>query len=338
MLISIDVGYSAVKAMADNGIKIMFPSFVAPAKQSPINWMADVNGFANKKYTVTINNNEDYLVGEAAAESLCGMSTMSRVKDHEIHDLLLQVASYLCIPGSLEPKIHLAVGLPMGYFESQTKVLKERLEKLFATISVEKGIPKKIKFEKVTVIPQGMGVMFSESKILPVKGRVGIIDIGSYTVDYMLLEMKEGKPIIVHDGCGSLEAGTYLVQKDLADAFKALTGAPLANDMYTEALSAAMNNELITFGGKEYDLSGIYLKSCNDISRLIQGRIHAAWLTKSEYLKQTIYAGGGAEMFKNHLQNSFPGTIFCYDPVFANCRGFLKCISSIQTREVTRNA
>jgi len=326
MRIAVDVGYSNVKAVSDSDCKIIFPSVVAPVKENPIN---GIGGFKTKHYYAKINNKES-LTGDAAVRSLTGVSTLNREKPPEIHDLFILVASYLCGAGILNPTqkkdIHLAVGLPLAYYRSQKDDLKQRLLRLSATVSVDNGEAKYISFQNITVLPQGLGILFAEDN-LPDQGYIGLIDIGCFTTDYMLFAMEDGYPVLIPDGCGSVEAGTYLVQQDLAAAFQSQTGAPLAHFMYADALKLAMNNEPIYFQGKEINLSGIYKQSCKETTQLILEAIRSVWVSRGEYLNSTIFAGGGSKMFENYLQKSFPATSIIDDPIFANSQGFLKLIS-----------
>lgn len=326
MQIAVDVGYSNVKALAGSGGRIIFPSVIASVKENPVN---GISGFGTKHYHVQINNKEN-LIGDAAVRSLTGVSTMNREKPPEIHDLFILTASYLCGAGAVNPTqgqvIHLAVGLPLAYYRSQRDELKSRLLRLGTTISVDKGESRYISFKSVTVFPQGLGVLFSIPS-LPSRGYMGLIDIGCFTTDYMLFSIEDGDPIPVADACGSIEAGTYLVQQDLAAAFQSQTGAPLAHFMYAETLESARNNEPICFQGKEINLSQVYKQSCRETTQVILEAVRSVWVSRGEYLNSTIFAGGGSEMFKDYLQQSFPAISIVDDPVFANSRGFLKLIS-----------
>nr|MDD4804447.1 ParM/StbA family protein [Candidatus Paceibacterota bacterium] len=270
------------------------------------------------------------LIGDAALKSLTGVTSLSREKSPEIHDLFVLTACYLCGIGSLTPTqnnpTHLAVGLPLAYYRSQKDELKNRLNKLSTLIAVDGGMEKYISFQRVSVFPQGLGVLFSGVS-MPRHGFVGLIDIGSFTTDYILFSIEDGKPIPIPDGCGSVEAGTYLIQQDLASAFQSQTGAPLAHFMYAEALQAAMDNKPISFQGKNINLSEAFNQSCVSTTQLIIEAVRSAWVSRGEYLNATMFAGGGSEMLKKHLK-SFPSISVVSDPVFANAAGFYKLISS----------
>lgn len=324
MKIAVDVGYSSVKAVSDSGKRIIFPSVVASYRENPVNGTM----YSQYKRHVVNQNGIKNLVGDAAIRSLTGISSMDREKPVELHDLFIFTAAYLC-GGNTVPmgrdELNLGVGLPFAYYRSQKDELKNRLQRLESDIQVDQGPEAHISFRDVNVYPQGLGLLFGVPS-LPQSGFVGLIDIGCFTTDYMLFSMEDGEPVPIPDACGSIEAGTYLVQQDISAGFLAKTGAPLAYFMYRDALLAAQKNLPISFHGKEVNLSHIYQDSVQRTARLILENIRSVWVSRTEYLTLTAFAGGGAEMFRAQT-NTFPGSIIINNPVFANADGFLKLLS-----------
>lgn len=324
MKISVDVGYSSVKAVSDTGKRIIFPSIIAPYRENPVNGTI----YSQYKRHVLSMNGEKSLVGDAAIRSLTGISSMDREKPVELHDLFILAAAYLCDGHMVsvgQDEITLGVGLPFAYYRSQKDELKNRLQRLEADIQVDHGPESHISFQDVSVYPQGLGLLFGVPS-LPQSGFVGLIDIGCFTTDYMLFVMEDGEPVPIPDACGSIEAGTYLVQQDISAGFLSQTGAPLAYFMYRDALRAAQKNLPISFHSKDVHLSTVYQHSVQKTAQLILENIKSVWVSRTEYLTLTAFAGGGAEMFRAHT-NSFPGSIIINNPVFANADGFLKLLA-----------
>ncbi len=325
MILSVDVGYSSVKAVSSTGYQLQFPSVVAPYRDNPINGAAP---FQSGHYLVQLGKEKKF-VGEMAIKSLNSVSTMQREKPAELHDLFVLTAAYLCGAGAAIPTqsqaVTLALGLPLAYYRTQREELKSRLQRLGAQVQVDRDPQKYISFQDIRVFPQGLGILFCIPS-LPQQGYAGLVDIGCYTTDYMLFEIKDGEPVPVPDGCGSIEAGTYLVQQDLAAGFQSQTGAPLAHFMYQNALQCAQNNQAIRFQGREINLSQIYRCSVRETAQVIIEGVRSAWVSRAEYLSMTAFAGGGAEMFNSHL-DAFPDSIIVPNPVFANANGFLSLLA-----------
>ncbi|MDD2586795.1 MAG: ParM/StbA family protein [Syntrophomonadaceae bacterium] len=327
MRVSVDVGYSTVKAVSEIGERVCFPSVVGQVKDDPVNGI--FNDTAGYKIAVRSGNDVvEKLVGEAALHSISATSTLAREKPKDIHDLFILAASYLVGAGTPSPannnNIALAVGLPLAYYKTQRSKLQKQLECLAGNVQVGDGIEKYISFQKVEVYPQGVGILLMIPE-LPTTGYIGIINIGSYTSDYLMFEIYNGDPTPIPEACGSIEIGTHYVQADLRAAFQSITGAPLAHFMVQKTMQT--ENQKIRFQGKDVDLSDACKNSCQNTARQIIEQIRSAWSGRAEYLSLCAFAGGGAELFRPYISNSFPGSLIVSDPVFADAEGFLKMMS-----------
>ena len=104
MYISIDVGYSQVKAVGQNGNKVLFPAVKADVSHDPTAGMfAQVGHKVNIR---TFTGSQEAIVGEGALRSLNATTTLTREKAPEIHDLFILTAAYLC---GAQGRIDLAV-------------------------------------------------------------------------------------------------------------------------------------------------------------------------------------------------------------------------------------
>ncbi len=326
MNISVDVGYSQVKAVADNGRRVQFPSAVAPARQDP------VHGIIKEScdYRVGVRSGleiEEKLVGCAALQSAACISTVAREKPAHIHDLLVTSAAYLLGAGKTGlfsgDKMNMSLGLPLAYFRSQREELRHRILGLGCNLKINEGPEKYISFQEVQVYPQGLGILLGLSR-LPERGLVGMIDIGCYTSDYLVFEMNNGHAIPIPEACGSVEAGVQLIESSLKASFQAMTGAALPSYMMAEAMELAAAARPLRFQGRDIDLALPFKQSCRDTGRKIVEEVRNAWGRRAEYLNLSALAGGGAIVFKEELRGAFPDMITLADPAFANAEGFLR--------------
>jgi plasmid segregation protein ParM len=90
---------------------------------------------------------------------------------------------------------------------------------------------------------------------------IGLIDIGTYTTDFMLFEIKNGMPIPMPDACGSVETGIYLAQRVIANEFEKRTGTPLPQRMYQQAAELARHGSFINYEGNKVHLSDAWKKT-----------------------------------------------------------------------------
>ncbi len=313
MLISVDVGYKQVKAIGEQGKKIIFPSVKAPVTNDPTGGVFKKDTCHRVKIRTFDRTSED-LVGEAALESLAVTSTLSREKSSELHDLFILTAAYLCGASGFTD---LAVGLPLAFYRFQRQELQNRLGKIQAHVTVDHGPERYISISRVVVFPQGVGVLFS-SNIEPT-GLVAVIDIGYYTTDYLLCDSQDGfRPI--PELCGSIDSGVHLVNRLMSGAYQNKTGALAPKNL----LDYCINQKPIYFNGKILDLNKDFQEACRRVAEQITQEVLAIWSHKGENASKTILAGGGALLLKDYLK--FPNHVIPKDPVFANAKGFLSLL------------
>lgn len=318
MKIGIDVGYGFVKAINELGNRITFPALVAPGSQNL--GLADV--FKNTlDYQVSIatgNGQENLLVGEAAKQSFIATQVLSQQKPKEYHDPLLFTAAHLL---GIDDCHDIGVGLPLAYYSTQKDILRQRLQQLNAYVSI-KGNQKFIRFAQVQVIPQGAGILFTCSEVLPDNGFVGLVDIGTYTTEYLLFQYRNSKPIPVLEACGTVEAGVHLVYSAISREFQAQTGSPLPTEMESYVVEKVLNREPVTHNGKKYFIIDTAIEARRQVAQAITQKILAAWGNRTGYLDATLLAGGGSLFFANDL-TQFPNQHIVSDPVYANAQGYL---------------
>jgi plasmid segregation protein ParM len=270
---------------------------------------------------------EERLVGEAAARSLAAVTTLARNKPADMHDTLVLAAAYLAGAGGtgiLPGQVDLAVGLPLAYYRAQRESLAARLRRLAAWVSADGGEERYVSFGRVLVLPQGAGIVAAHPELLPEKGLVGVVDVGTYTTDYLLLEKvpARAEPRPVLECCGSAEVGVHLVHRAVAREFQARTGAPLPQEMWEEAARAGS----VVYEGKAVDLTDAVEKALADAAQAISQRVLGAWGNRAGFVSTVILAGGGALLLKERLEACLPSMVVAPDPVYANALGFLRAL------------
>lgn len=327
--IGIDVGYGFTKAVSSSGIRVSFPSVVAPAVADPLSGLFR-DGVGHRVKVSFLSGTEEKLVGESALQSQSAQTFVAQAeKPEKMHDLLLLTAAYLCGAGvkTNEERPSLAVGLPLSYYRMQKDILKERLANLAAWVSVDGGEEKYIAFKKVVVYPQGAGALVATGNALPKTGTIGLVDIGEYTSDFLLFNVKSGMPVPIPEACGSAEAGVHLIRRAIANEFEKQTGVPLPERMYQFVMDRLLAGEEITYRGREVKLSAAFARAKQDVAETIASHILAAWGDRTGFLSLTVLAGGGALLFGDVLAGYFPQAVQAPDPVFANATGYFMMLN-----------
>lgn len=323
--VGVDIGYGFVKAVSSEGKRVVFPSLAAPTSVDPLAGIFQDGIGHHVKVSSPTWGVTERLVGEAALRSLAAQGFVAQQeKPAGLHDLLLFTATYLVGAGE---GTELAVGLPLAFYRTQREALRERLRLLKAWVGVDGGEHRYITFQEVQVYPQGAGALLTLAGSLPRSGLVGLVDVGTYTTDYLLFELREGFPLPVAEACGSVEAGVHLVHRALAAEFERQTGAPLPVRMHQQVLEKARAGERIPFRGKDVDLTPAFVKARREAAETIAAHVLAAWGDRTNFFSLTAFAGGGALLFGEWLEKHFPRAVRVPDPVFANALGYLMMLA-----------
>ena len=326
MFLGVDIGYGLVKATGNNS-QVIFPSVVAPFTA---NLFGDV--FKTKpEYEVVIKNLDGIneatkLVGEAALNSKLAKGLSQQEKPAFEHDLLLIMAVYLLSERETNIQADIGVGLPLSYYRFQKQALYERLKSIDVLVVVNE-VEKRIRFNSIEIFPQGAGALLSYDK-LPRGEYFGLIDIGTYTTDFFIIQIKNNVPFPIYEACGSIEIGMYQAEKILANYYESITGVPLPRSRYGEILQKAINNECLIDMNKPIFLNDIYKVAKRDLGDTLISHLQATWSEKTRMLNYTIMAGGGANIFETMFKSYFPNVFALPNPIFANAIGYRKLISA----------
>ncbi|MGI9951279.1 ParM/StbA family protein [Moorellaceae bacterium AZ2] len=318
MLLAIDQGYGYTKAVAGEK-KTAFPSVVSPASEADLGL-----GSVSWGHILTIRPQgtmvkKQYFVGELALK--CGVAaqlTLARNKlSRDITDILLFAAAYLM---DAEGQVTLAYGLPIAYYRHQKDIARRSIQDMAAYVSVDGGPEKYIAFSGVSVYPQGVGALFALDR-LPEEGLVGLLDIGFYTTDYLLVDVRKDRVEPLPSFFGSVELGVSSALKTFGEQFLRLTGRPLS---LVEA-QELWGKSRITFEGQKLELEPLQTESRLVAARAIAEAVAAAWAQKLSYVDVTYLAGGGSLEFAGILKQLLGmDLVMVPEPQYANALGFLR--------------
>ena len=165
MKIAIDVGYSFTKGVNERNEKIIIPSAITSGGTN--NLLSGVFSNVGPGHRLEVRSADGsinrFKIGELALKSFSSTTSLSKEKPIILHDTLILGACALLKGGSTgvsQERIDLRVGLPLAYFKSQKEELRQRLEGLVAWVTLNEEKERYISFEKVSVFPQGVGVVF----------------------------------------------------------------------------------------------------------------------------------------------------------------------------------
>ena len=317
---SIDLGYGFTKFIqnvTDKGdVKpVSFPSVASIAGKKNLG-----GGFFAERDTITVKHEGVFFeVGKDALLAAGGYGNRPLNRDYTSSNdyaVLMKGALKMMNLTSID---NLILGAPVNNYSQVKKSLKTSWEGI-----IELDDERKIKINKVTVLPQPLGGFNWHIKNLGTgayeklkQQRSLIIDPGHFTFDWLVTQNMK-----MLEGSNSHEGGMSFVIKEIAN--EVCNGA---NDLtvLSRIDEYFYNDKPFLFKGKEVDLSK-HLKVANTvISKSVQSMLNSLGNTNNvNNIDNIIMIGGAAEIYLPHVQKIFEGrdVHISKGKSFANVMGF----------------
>jgi len=320
-IIGIDLGFGFCKVFSDNGIHI-FPSVIGPCDDAAMK----VSGLKNPAFeheTVFLDNRR-YLIGESAIK-YAGRVYLAREKDW------METSTYRCLlyhslrlaevySNTHAPEdIVIATGLPVTHYRSCRGKLVELIKKMaHPDISV-----------KVTLQPLGSyfdyflddnGVVLDRELI---SGRIGIIDIGFYTTDYVTVEDLD----LVKNLLDTSEGGMSSVYQDIARDIYSVYGVKKE----VHEVEKVLRDGYVKVYGEKKDVADLVRPRLDSFANEIESTARVLWKDGAG-IDRILVTGGGAEALKSYL-DFYKHTVFVPESQIANVRGYVKFAGSLRRHD-----
>lgn len=318
LLISVDLGYGFTKTVSEKS-KVIFPSVMAAGSELDLGLGSKKAGHLVQFRPAGSTVRQQFFVGELAVrEGRAAQITLAREKfAHEVSLLLTFTAAYLA---GGEGQVTLAYGLPVAYYGHQKDAVRAAFQGKAAYMSVDGGPERYISLSAVYVFPQGVGALFSAESLLPKEGSVGLIDVGYYTTDYLLVELDEKEANPLSGYTSSVELGVSTAMKLFAETFQRKTGKPLS----LADAQVLWAKKQVSFAGSKVNVEPMVEGARKAAGDSIVETVRAAWSEKIDFIDQVLLAGGGAVEFMSVLSGGFFDVQLIPDAQFANAIGFYK--------------
>lgn len=213
--------------------------------------------------------------------------------------------------------IQLLVGLPPGDYGKQIRIFREYFWRQGKTVYFSyKGKPYRIRYESVKVYMQGYSayILVANQLHLQEQPKVLLIDIGGFTVDYLLVRYG----VVDRTRIDSLPEGIIMLYKRI------MVGIRQRFNLYLE----------------EIDIDNILFKRKTPYSELV---IRRTFEIAAEYMSDllgsflefgidfrttvTVFVGGGTVLLKDIIDEvwkRYHSTYYVVDDPRANVKGFIK--------------
>ncbi|MBF0557268.1 MAG: ParM/StbA family protein [Nitrospirae bacterium] len=316
MKIGIDVGYGYTKVVTKHS-SLFFPSRVGPARELSFTLKegADVCG-----ETVEYQG-EQFFVGDKARHSDVTYTLRTRGwVESKMYGALLTSAITRALNGrhaTTDPEaVTIVTGLPVDYMRDKPKA-EEVIRKTCDGIGIN--------IADISVIPQPFGSFFdifydNDGDIAgsaPLFKRLGIVDIGYHTTDYILIEDAKH---YVEKASGSIPTGAYelydIVARELKNAFD--------RDMVTaDEAEQSVKTKHFKVSGQNKDVSNLVERVLSQVGQKIAGVIKSKWSIVGE-IDVVLLTGGGGSLLQQHISAMAHTHLLISEPQMANARGYYK--------------
>jgi len=318
MILSIDIGYGYTKGVGPEGLHFSFPSVIGTAED--IRFATDLIRGGEER--VVKYSDWRFFYGEQAVlQSRIQSTIFDRSRVHDDTYKMLFVAALVELAKFVPDvrRIKVVTGLPVDFFGDRPEVI-ESFEGIYR-IAADQVI--EITVESVFVAPQPFGSLFREllnanGKITndPVEqGRVGIIDIGTYTTDFVVADQLR----YVQRLSGSIRIGwskvINQVRQSLADQYML--------ELMPHEVDQAIQARKVRVRGEPVSLETMIKPAITDIQTAIIARARDLWGAAAN-LDMILVSGGGGPHLYDTIHAVYPHARLLTDAFWANAEGFYR--------------
>lgn len=321
-LLAIDIGFGWTKVVTVRN-RLLLPSLVGPAET--IRFQSDVVD-NSRGIAVEVDGQQLFVGEQAELQSASTRQTLDVSRTGSIEQKALFYAASSELVRTNDTDITVITGLPVGDFNHTNKTKLQ--EMLLGEHTVERSgkRPRQFTVSEVHIIPQGVGSLFylvldRQGKLIDSDlsaGRVGIIDVGTLTTNYILSDRLR----YVEVDSDSITTGTAEALRKIAKELRDAYGLDWV--LQLGKVDQAVRAGRVEVQGRPTEITTIVKGHFDAIAETIVAHARTLWGAGVE-LKAVVVTGGGSHQLTPSIANAFPHTRTSgSDPQFANVVGYLR--------------
>jgi plasmid segregation protein ParM len=318
MILSVDIGYGYTKGVAPDGLRFSFPSVVGNAEE--ITFTSDL--ITQQAGPMVRYGGRSFFYGEQAllqSRLHSAIFDRSRIRDDTYRLLFASALAELARQHPDGASLNVITGLPVGFFSDRGDV----------TISLEGEyrlqLDDAVTFDvgQVFVVPQPFGSLFREllnedgtiSNVDVEQGRVAVIDIGTYTTDFIAVNALR----YIQRFSSSIPIGWSEVlsnlQRELSGRYRL--------DQSLHEVDQAMRSGEVRVKGQPINLQSMLAPAVRELEAAIVAKARDLW-GEGVSLDALLITGGAAQHLAGALQVLYPQARLLPDAFWANAEGFYR--------------
>jgi plasmid segregation protein ParM len=317
--VGVDVGFGYTKAM-DNRRAILFPSIVSPEVEFTFRSGLEREDDPLDHLAIRFQGTSHFVGQLALRQGRFAHCTLDRMRTQTEEYRILFLTALALLAESPDEEFSVMTGLPVDDFEDHHWIEENLSDRFPLSLS---GRETSLIIRKLMVVPQPYGALMDlifmdtlgnmDERFF--EARVGIVDIGFKTTDFVLVNKGE----FIQKLSGSLKKGMSTLYQAAIPKFTA--SYPGNWDLHT--VEESYRRGAILHLGKRIEIDTALLDP--DLAA-IAGEF-VAWIRgrwSGEPIDYLVCSGGGGLPLKPYLLKAFPQMLFLNDPQQANVRGYQK--------------
>jgi plasmid segregation protein ParM len=318
MVLSVDIGYGYTKGIGPDGLRFSFPSVIGNAEE--ITFTSDL--FASPMGPTVRFGGRRFFYGEQALLQSRLRTTIfdrSRIQDETYRLLFAACLAELSQQLHDGANLNVVTGLPVGFFSDRQDVVIS----LEGEYHLEVDDPVTFGVEQVFVVPQPFGSLFREllnedgviSNMDVEHGRVAVIDVGTYTVDFIVadaLRYVQRFSTSIPTGWNEVVSN---IQRTLSDRYRL--------DLTVHEVDKAMRSGGPRVKGQPIDLGPLLRPALRELEGTVVAKARDLW-GEGATLDLILVTGGAAEHVADAVQAVYPQAQTVPDGFWANAEGFYR--------------
>jgi PRTRC genetic system protein D len=324
-ILALDIGRGWTKALTSTGGRALFSSTISVAEPERYD-----SGLGGDDLIEVEVDGVSYWVGRAA--ELYGtmlLQTLDPVRNGSLEEKVLFYAAASRALKTNESEAAIVTGLPLTHYNKDSRA-RLRAMLVGAHDVKAKGKPRrKFTVGKVMPIPQGVGALYAlaldrngnVSDPTLADARVGLIDVGRYTVNFALFDSLQYVEASSDTTSQGMHEVLTRVAKDLLERF----GLDWTNRL--SEVDRAVRARSVAVKGVAYDISDIVDAHVGPLADSIvsHARGLSLWRAGGAELRSVVVAGGGSGELLPYVVEAFSHARAAEgDPQLANVTGYLR--------------
>lgn len=323
MIVGVDIGYGYTKAVG-GGRQVAFPSVVGKAER--IRYESDL-GLHTSEPThgqgiALITEEGDRFVGELALlQSRVQWTLLDRSRVEDTSARLLFLAALSELTGERAPEFQVVTGLPVKWYGDRDKVIAHLQGRHHLRRFNGRETLQRMTVTEVLVVPQPFGSLFSailgsEGQLTDealANGRLAVIDIGTYTTDYVLV-----------DRLRYIEKGSHSIETAMASAYHLIARTLLDThglDLNIHQVDQAVRRGQVAVYGETRDIEWLVNPALDAVAEQVLAEAATLWGDARD-LDTILVTGGGAMALGQRICRRYRHARVLENAASANVTGF----------------